>query len=323
MVKFDIKDKKILAELDVNPNIASSQLAKKVGVSRQVAEYRISKLLDQKTIYAFYTMVDTGKLGYTTFRVHIKLKNVTEQQYVAFGKELFHNYPSFWVGFVSGSFDVIADIFAKTPNEFEEVINDILQKNKNIIYGYEVLTLLELDLYEYAYFLESKKERKKVVICRNIDSYKLDDFDRKILQMIKYNSRLPYETVAKSVGLTRNAVKNRIKKLEEKEIIAGYKIFVDFRHFNKLSYKIFIKYNTTKLEQEKQLLEFLKNTPGDLATTKQLGRWNLDIEIHFKDSKELQQFIINLRNRFEIIEDYEFVQLIEDYGIDFYPEKLK
>ncbi len=78
----------------------------------------------------------------------------------------------------------------------------------------------------------------------------------------------------------------------------------------------------TRREQEKLLLNSLKETPGDLATTKLLGRWNLDVEIHFKDSKELQQFIIGLRNKFEIIEDYEIAQIIEDYGIDFFPEKV-
>ena len=128
--RFDMKDTRILAELDTTPNITVSHLAKKVGVSRQVAEYRINKLLQQKTIYSFYTLIDLGKLGYTTFRVHIKLKNVTEQKYESLAKELFHDYPSFWVGFVSGSFDIIADIFARTPNEFEELFSTIIKKNK-------------------------------------------------------------------------------------------------------------------------------------------------------------------------------------------------
>ena len=38
--------------------------------------------------------------------------------------------------------------------------------------------------------------------------------------------------------------------------------------------------------------------------------------------KELQKLIINLRNKFSIIEDYELIQIIEDFGIDFYPKKM-
>lgn len=321
-LKFDTKYRKILHELDQNANILPLQLAKKVGVSRQVAEYRIQKLMQQKTIYAFYTLIDAGKLGYSTFRVHIRLKNATEERYSHFAQDLFHHYPAFWVGFVSGSFDIIADIFARNPNEFELIFKEVLQKNKEIIHSYETLTLLELDLYEYAYFTENRTERTKTAILQTSERIEIDKYDQKILQLIKYNSRLPYEAISKKVGLTRNAIKNRINKLEAKKVIAGYKMMVDFRHFEKHSYKIFIRYNNEKLEQEKNLLHYLKAKAGDLATTSLLGRWNLDIEIHCKDAKELQQFIIEIRNKFPIIEDYEIVQILEDYGIDFYPKEL-
>ena len=102
-IKIDLKDKRILEELDRNPNIYSSNLSKKVGVSRQVAEYRIDKLISQKTIYSFYTLVDIGRLGYSSFRIHLRLRNVSEEIYSKFARELFTEYPTFWVAFISGS----------------------------------------------------------------------------------------------------------------------------------------------------------------------------------------------------------------------------
>ena len=321
-IRLDVKDMRMLDELDRNANIISSQLAKKAGISRQVAEYRINKLCSQKTIYAFHTLVDVGRLGYSSFRVHIRLKNVSEDVYFNFAKELFSDYPTFWVAFVSGKFDLIADIFARNSNEFEEMFSGVLQKNKDIIQSYETLVILEMDLYSYGYFLQEKIERSKVAMHRNIEAIKIDKVDRQILHVIKNNSRLTYSTIGHKIGLTRNAVKNRILKLEERNIILGYKAFINFRHFDKQSFKIFIKYNTSKMEQEKALLNYLRNRDGVLATLKILGRWNLDIEIHVRYAKELQQFVMDLRNRYEIIEDYEFVQIIEDYGIDFYPNKL-
>lgn len=317
-----MKDKRILDGLDRDTNIITSQLAKKVAISRQVAEYRINKLISQKTIYAFYTLVDVGRLGYSSFRIHLRLKNVSEEVYSNFAKELFTEYPTFWVAFISGNFDLIIDIFARNSNEFEEIFSKILQKNKEIIQNYDTMVILQLDLYNYGYFLNDKKDRIKITIHKNIEEIKIDDIDKKILRTIKHNSRIPYETIGKNVNLTRNAVKNRILKLEKKEIIAGYKTMVNFNHFDKQSFKIFIKYNNSKIEQEKSLLNYIKNKSGILATLKLLGKWNLDMEIHTKDIKELQQFIINLRNKFDIIEDYEIIQIIEDYGIDFYPDKL-
>ena len=322
-IRLDMKDRRILEELDRNPNITLSSLAKNVGVSRQVAEYRMTKLVSQKTVYAFYTLIDVGRLGYSSFRVHLRLKNVSEETYSKFAKQLFTDYPTFWVAFISGSFDLIIDIFARNSNKFEEIFSDILKKNKEIIQNYETSVILGMNLYTYGYFIETNKSRDKLILHKNIDCKKIDKTDEKILQKIKLDSRIPYDVVAKEIGISRNSVKNRILKLEENRVIAGYKPLINFNHFDKQSYKIFIKYNNTRIDQEKHLLEYLKHKIGVLTTLKLLGKWNLDIEIHTKDIRELQRFIIELRNKYEIIEDYEIIQIIEDYGIDFYPDKLQ
>jgi DNA-binding Lrp family transcriptional regulator len=322
-IKLNLKDKRILEVLDEFPNANLTQLAKKTGVSKQVAEYRLNHLLSQKTIYSFFSLIDPSKLGYSLFRVHIKLKNISEEDYSQFAKCLFEDYPTFWVAFISGSFDIIADIFARNTGEFDALFTKILNKHKKVIYSYEMFPILELDLYEYGYFLDKNKTREKITLFKNETRIDLDNIDKSILQTIKLNSRLFYEKIGKKVNLTRNAVKYRILNLEKKKIIAGYKMMVNFRHFNRLSYKIFIKYNHSKIEQEKDLLEYIKQKPGILANAKLLGRWNLDIEIQPLSAKELQKFVIELRNKFSLIEDYELIQIIEDYGIDFYPDKLK
>ncbi len=321
-VKLDLKDKRILDALDQNANLSIAKLSKSVGISRQVAQYRIKKLLSQGTIYNFFTLIDPGRLGYTLFRVHMKLENIPEDSYVKFAKTLFESYPTFWVAFISGSFDIIADIWARNSNEFEALFNKLLNENKNIINSYEINPMLELDLYPYNYFLKDRYGRKKTILFRNTGEIKIDKTDKKILQTIKKNSRFSYEEIGRRVGLTRNAIKKRILKLEEKGVIEGYKMMVDFKQFNKLSYKIFVKYDNSKISQEKDLLTFIGRRKGILATAKHLGRWNLDIEIEPVDAKDLQKFIIELRNKFEIIEDYEIIQILDDYGIDFYPNKI-
>jgi DNA-binding Lrp family transcriptional regulator len=321
-IKLSLKDKRILALLDKEPNLSYSKIAKKVGISRQVAEYRIRKLLSQKTIYAFYTLIDVGRLGYSSFRIHLRVKNVSQEIYSKFAEKLFKEYPTFWVGFMSGSFDIIMDIFAKNFNEFDKILRDILKKNQNIVQNYDVLAILELDLYDYGYFLEKNPNRNVMVVHKNESSFKLDETDKKILKIIKYDSRISYEEIGKKVRLSRNAVKQRIKKLEEKKIIAGYKILVNFNHFDKQSFKILIKYNNSKINQEKVLLEEIRQTCGVLDILRFIGKWDLDIEIQMKDYRELQEFIIGLRNKYGIIDNYEIVRLIDDYGIDFYPDKL-
>ena len=46
MTKLDLKDRKILYELDLNCRQSNSQIGKKVGLKRDVVAYRIKKLQD-------------------------------------------------------------------------------------------------------------------------------------------------------------------------------------------------------------------------------------------------------------------------------------
>ncbi len=321
--KMDLKDKRVLAVLDNNPNALLSEIAKKALISKQVADYRLRKLIEQKTIYSFFTIINLGKLNYSLFRIHIKLKNISSKSYTSFAQTLFNEYPTFWVGFISGSFDVIADIWARNADEFQKVLIKILQDYNDIVYSYEVFPMISLNMFSYGYFSEKSLLKRQVPMFRQEPPETISAQDIKILRMIKGNSRLSYEEMGRKINLTRNAVKYRIQQLEKKGIIKGYHMMVDFKHFKRLSYKILIAYDHAYIKQEKDLFLFLSQHVGILAHVKLLGRWNLDIELQPHDAKELQQFVIELRNRFSLIKDYELIQIIEDYGLDFFPEKIK
>ena len=139
-------------------------------------------------------------------------------------------------GFVSGSFDLIVDIWAKNINEFGKILSEIFKRNKNLIYSYEIFPMISLNMYSYGYFLDKKQERRKTTIFEfENDIIKIDNTDFEILQIIKSNSRMSYEEIGRRIKLTRNAVKNRINLMEKNKLISDYHMMVNFRHFNRLS----------------------------------------------------------------------------------------
>lgn len=321
MVKIDKKDKRILAALEHNPIQPVSQIANEAGVSRQVADYRINKLIDQGTIYDFHTIPDIYQFGYVYFRAHLRLKDIGEDEYEALADDLFSNYPTFWVAYVAGSFDLVIGMYAQDPHDFESRFNDFLAEYNDVVQSHEQLLNKGVTLCTYDYFTDDKAE-KTITLHDECQNKSIDHTDQAILRLIKQQARMPYREIGRQVDLSRPAVKNRIERLTEQNIIRGHKMFVDFDHFNKESFKIFVQYDHAHLDQEEGFLAYLHRQPGVLATVRFLGKWDLDIEIHKDDMSRLQRFIIQLRNRFDIIEDYEIIQILRDYGIDFFPDKL-
>ena len=55
----------------------------------------------------------------------------------------------------------------------------------------------------------------------------LDEKDNQIVNLLLENARMSYSDIGDVVGLTRVAVKNRIKALEERGVIKGYHAAID------------------------------------------------------------------------------------------------
>ncbi|MDI3502737.1 MAG: Lrp/AsnC family transcriptional regulator, regulator for asnA, asnC and gidA [Archaeoglobi archaeon] len=57
----------------------------------------------------------------------------------------------------------------------------------------------------------------------------VDERDKKILEMLMRNARIPKVRIAEELGVTEAAVRKRISRLEESGIIVGYRAVVDFK----------------------------------------------------------------------------------------------
>ena len=55
----------------------------------------------------------------------------------------------------------------------------------------------------------------------------MDEVDQKIVQLLIRNARMSYSDIGQQVGISRVAVKSRIKALEEKGVIEEYTAIIN------------------------------------------------------------------------------------------------
>jgi len=58
-------------------------------------------------------------------------------------------------------------------------------------------------------------------------SYELNELDYKIIELLRKNSRMTYQEMGKTLGLSEGAIRRRVKKLIENKIIKQFTIKVD------------------------------------------------------------------------------------------------
>jgi len=58
----------------------------------------------------------------------------------------------------------------------------------------------------------------------------MDDTDRKLIDLLEMDARLPTAALARRLGLSRSTVQDRMRRLEEKGIIGGYTVRFNNAH---------------------------------------------------------------------------------------------
>ena len=122
----------------------------------------------------------------------------------------------------------------------------------------------------------------------------VDEIDIKLLELLKNNSRLSFADLGRKINLSPSAVRERIQKMEDTEVIQEYSINIDNR---KLGYDIeafiLLKVFPGKL---KSILSVITNYKGIKEVHRITGNQNLHLKIVVKNQITLQNLLDDLMN---------------------------
>lgn len=298
MLKLDIKDRKILYELDLNCRLSNSQIGKKVGLKRDVVAYRIKKMQDEGIIKNFWTVIDTFKLGYNVIRVYINYQYMTPE----IKKEIiqyFVEYNNSWaVISIKTEIDLVLVIWVKDFFDFYKFWEKTLDKYEDYFSKYTFSFYIQGDGYKKTYLFPDKNykpDKKLFTIHCGGNSIKIDEIDYRLLNEIAVNARIPLIHLAKKLGQSSQNVSYRIKNLVSSGVIKGFRVDIELSKIGLQRYKpnIYLKDHRLK----KQIYNFLKNKPYLEYMNLAFGLADLEPELVVKDYDELLKILdeINLK----------------------------
>src|SRR3989338_5751747 len=304
-IKLDIIDRKILFELDKNARIPTTQLAKKLNISRETCKYRISNLLKNSVIDKFSAIINPSNLGYKMYKIHLQLTNIGEE------REKFYDYlythPNvYWIGICNGSWDLILTMFAPDAQEFYRMINEISYRYRHIIARKVVGTFVDSYFYRKSFF--TNEIEKAIKVGGKIIFNQIDEIDRKIIEILSNDARIPITELAILTKTATGKLHHRIKKLEEKEIIVGYRLSINLAKVDMEAFKALIYFNYIDEKREKSLLEYLHQLPYASYYLRVISPWEGEIEFIVEDYNHFNAIINDIRKKFsDLIKNYESV----------------
>ena len=324
MDDLDLKDRKILYELDLNARQTDSEIAKKVGLTRDSTRYRINRLIENGYINYFMTLINSMKLGYNWYRTLFKFQNLTlekEKEIIDYLKER-----ASWISKVEGIWDLNTGIFVRNVYEYRDLINEFLLKYSSFIERYDVAIVTREWTYHRDYLLNKKQKTTKPLLMgfdfqKEYNTQTIDKTDYKILKTILKNARMKSIDIARENGITEMVVRYRIKRLIQNGIIIGFKPFLNVHKLGYTYFKLHISLQNITTEKKKNIVTYIHQHHNTVHMTELVGGADLECEFQVKTNEEFYNYIQELRLQFsEVIRDYEFMQYTHEYKFTYLPE---
>ena len=114
----------------------------------------------------------------------------------------------------------------------------------------------------------------------------MDDIDKKIMQLLQYNARMPISQISKEVSMSQPSVKERIIKLEERNIISGYHTAFNLRDLNRGTTTFIL----LKTEHCQELTDFCNDAMEVTDLFRISGEYNYLIKVQTSTIEALAEF---------------------------------
>lgn len=304
MEKLDLFDGKLLYELDKDSHLSTSVLAKKLKKSKQFVDYRIKRLEENKIISGYYPIIDASKLGFTTYRIYLKLQQLTkesEEQLINFLKE----YENIWtIAHLHGKWDYAFFIGITKIKDLHDFWDKFMLKFRKYLKKYDFAFYSPIINFNKTFFA---KKNWSVIERIYGDGEKIDydETDLKIIKIHSKNVRTPLIKIAQQLNLSLNTIRYRIKNLEKKKIIVGYKLDINLEPLDYIGYRVDL--NLISTEKNKQIHQFCKVNKNIYQIMKTIGGSDFEISVIVKNQYELLKLLEEMREQFkDVINDFEY-----------------
>lgn len=325
MVKIDTKDRRILTELDMDARMPFTQLAKKVGLSRQVVEYRIKRMQKEEIIFGALAIFDSVVAGFNWYRVLVRLLKVNKEEKDRLISTLKNNEKVMWLGEVGGNWDLVVNFVCRDNFEFNSVFEKLSVEFGSFIRDYEILVYMNVTDLERSYLLSQEKVRHRARKeffheMKYNSKLILDGIDWKIIRKLSSNAWKTNIEIAKSLGMTSNTIRNRISIMKKNKLILGYRLFINPQILGFRSHMLFLEITKLDTEREKELFSFLKGCENITFLVKHMGKYRIGMEIETETEEKFQEIFVDIRGRFsDIITGFESFPLFKDHAINYFP----
>ncbi|MGM9744279.1 MAG: Lrp/AsnC family transcriptional regulator [Candidatus Cryptobacteroides sp.] len=137
-----------------------------------------------------------------------------------------------------------------------------------------------------------------------MQSYHLDEIDRKILGFLIKNARMPFLEIARECGVSGAAIHQRVKKLELNGVITGSRLLVKPQALG-LNVCAYISVTLSEANKYPEVIAAFRAIPEIVECHFVTGRYSLLVKLYCYDNDHLMDILLNTIQKIPYVQSTE------------------
>lgn len=313
-MKPDIKDQRILSFLDRNARISITQLANKTRLNKDVVRYRINNLEKNKIIAGYYTIINTHRLGYTSYRIYFDFINLTPEREKKLILYLDKEFRAGQIFTIDGPYQLGIITWEKSIYDLEKKLQKLKKEFENYINSLDLSIFTKINHYFKRTLPNSSKD---IISLKQEAIINIDELDFKILHLLSKNARMNYVEMSKRLNIPQRTLAYRIKQLEKNKIILCYRTDINISN---LGYEnFFIEIYTRNNQSLQEIENFAYLSKNCIYTDYIIPGADIEVEMEFQSKQKLLEFIKELKMRFPFIKKVKYWSTLAYIKMEYLP----
>lgn len=145
-------------------------------------------------------------------------------------------------------------------------------------------------------------------------NYRLDEIDKKILDYLVKNTRMPFTEIAKNLNVSAGTIHVRVKKMEDAGIVLGSSLNIDYEKLD-YTFTAFIGILLTKSNKTQDVLKKLSEIPNIVETSVVSGKYNIFCKMKAKNTEDAKNVIYKIDDIEDVMRTESMISM-EEYLSD-------
>ncbi|HWC86694.1 MAG TPA: Lrp/AsnC family transcriptional regulator [Solirubrobacteraceae bacterium] len=201
-------DRSLIRLLQEDGRRPYARLAVELGVAEKTVRRRVLELRESEVI-DITTVADPKVMGYGVIAM-VGVRVAPEQRVSEVAQRLAGVTGSFYVAVVTGRYNVLVEISCVDTDDLLSVVDAELA-NVPGVSGFEIIPYLRLAYQNPAFEAAARKAPGSDSVRRAPVSF--DDTDRQIIALLHGDGRIPYQTMAREIGVSESQVRARVRRM--------------------------------------------------------------------------------------------------------------